>query len=185
MVSAVQVYNDLTAMLVDWRRLELATWPRLFDFEVEECKNDARSWWFLIYENVIETPERLLKEGHDLKQHAFSVVTVVLEFLSSSTIGQFSQRIGLLGNFISDLADRILFNRKLTVIYNALANVVSYFTPYIKAIEDHLGAERKRLDGSVREVVQLASWRDTNIESLKQSAKNSHRKLFKHVLQWL
>ena len=47
----------LTSLIVDWRRLELSTWSRLLDYEAAECSDNAKSWWFILYENVMHVPD--------------------------------------------------------------------------------------------------------------------------------
>jgi len=97
--SAAEHYHTLTQLIISWRRLELTTWPRLFNIEDEKCGIDADSWWFYVFESVIPNPARLFETGGDLNDHIFQLVSILAAFITSSSIGQFPNRLRLLQTF--------------------------------------------------------------------------------------
>ncbi|KAF2675101.1 midasin [Microthyrium microscopicum] len=179
--SAETLYDELTNLLVHWRQLELSTWLKLLDLEVENCVNDAKSWWFVAYESIIAASESLDALGENVQDHALQMVRTLEKFLESTSIGQFHARLDLLSAFIADLRHREGEKSQLGVIRAALANFVAFYNRFRAPVNDLLHKERARMEKDVKEVVQLASWKDTNIDALRQSAKSSHRKLFKVV----
>ncbi|KAF2423707.1 midasin [Tothia fuscella] len=180
-LSAGTLYDDLTAMIVSWRRLELTTWMRLYDLEMVKCVEDAKSWWFVAYENIIAVPESLALAGQPLQLHAQELLKTLEAFFNNATMGQYQQRLQLVMQFVHHLKQITLQTSDLAVIYNALANFVAYYARFQHPVVDALAKYRTKLEKDVKEVVQLASWKDTNIASLRQSARTSHQKLFRLV----
>ncbi|KAF2497757.1 P-loop containing nucleoside triphosphate hydrolase protein [Lophium mytilinum] len=173
------LYDELTNLLVSWRQLELTTWARLFDIEMEKCNNAAKSWWFIAYETIVAAPESL--QSADVRSHAKGLLKALEGFFSSTTIGQFSQRLLLLKQFSNHVKLRIQEAPLLQTINLALENFISYYSKFKAQVQETLAKGRKVLEKQMKEVILLASWKDTNIEALKQSAKTSHRKLTKLV----
>jgi len=181
--SAANVYDDLTRLLVSWRRLELSTWARLFDVEDEKCNEDARSWWFVAYEVVVAVP--LSFEGsQDLSKHAEHLLATLENFFSTTTIGQYSQRLRIVEDF-RELAGLLAKDvPSMECIHGSLANFHSFFKRFENPVKEVLHKGRQSLEKDMKEILLLASWKDTNINALKDSAKRSHHKLFKLVRKY-
>lgn len=178
--STANLYDDLTSLLVSWRQLELTTWARLFDLEAEKCKDDAKSWFFVAYEIIIAASESI-QSGRDMRIHAKSLLKNLESFFSTTTLGQFGRRIVLLTQLREHVKLRKHDEPLFEHIYLALDNFISYFSRLQKPVDDALTKGRQVLEKEVNNVIKLASWKDTNIDALKQSAKTSHRKLTKLV----
>jgi len=69
-------------------------------------------------------------------------------------------------------------------IWKGLKNLITYYSQYLPIATDFLLKQRKTFEKKVSEVVLLASWKDTNIIALRDSAKRSHRKLYKVVKRY-
>ncbi|KAF1990977.1 midasin [Aulographum hederae CBS 113979] len=179
--SAAELYEELTNLLVSWRQLELTTWSRLLDVEAENCADDAKSWWFVAYENLVAVPNILVRDGQDLKLHTQELLRTLEGFFESTPIGQFNQRLELLLSFKAHLAFKADFTPELGSIHEALDNFIHYFLRFQQPVNDALVKGRQTLEKSVKDILLLASWKDRTIHALRQSAKNSHLKLFKVV----
>ncbi|KAI9880197.1 MAG: AAA ATPase midasin [Pleopsidium flavum] len=181
--SAANVYDDLTRLLISWRRLELSTWSRLFDLEDEKCNEDARSWWFVAYEVIIAVP--LSSEGsQDLSKHAEHLLATLENFLSATTIGQYSQRLRIVEDFreLTGLLAKDISS--MQCIHGSIANFYSFFKRFEDTAKEALHRGRRSLEKDMKEVILLASWKDTNINALKDSARRSHHRLFKLVRKY-
>ncbi|KAF2714594.1 midasin [Pleomassaria siparia CBS 279.74] len=178
--SAANLFDDLTKLLVSWRQLELTTWARLFDDEMEKCRDDAKSWFFIAYETIVAASESAQDEK-SIELHAEELLKTLESFFSSTSLGQFQQRIKLLQQFREHIAMRTQDVLSLRPIHLALDNFIAYFSRLEKPVQEALSKGRVALEQKVNEVIKLASWKDTNIDALKQSAKTSHRKLSKLV----
>jgi midasin len=174
------LFDDLTKLLVSWRQLELTTWARLFDLEVEKCRDSAKTWFFVAYETVIAATESI-EDEQAMKAHAKGLLKTLEGFYETTTLGQFEQRIKLLQQLSNHAAMRMQDAGHFNILHTALENFIAYFSRLAKPVRESLAKGRQTLERDVNNVIKLASWKDTNIEALKQSAKTSHRKLSKLV----
>ncbi|KAJ4319168.1 AAA ATPase midasin [Neodidymelliopsis sp. IMI 364377] len=178
--STADLFDDLTKLLVSWRQLELTTWARLFDLEVEKCRDNAKSWFFVAYETIIAASESV-EDEQSMRTHAKGLLKTLEGFFESTTLGQFEQRIKLLQQLRQHAAMRMLDVEHFKILHAALDNFIAYFSRLERPVHEALAKGRLALEKEVNNVIKLASWKDTNIEALKQSAKTSHRKLSKLV----
>lgn len=181
--NTVNVYDDLTKLLVSWRQLELTTWAKLFDLEEEKFRDDAKSWFFVAYETIIAASESV-DEEKTIKAHAKNLLKSLEGFFERTTLGQYEQRIKLLQQLRKQTLMRMQDVDSFCIIHTALENFLAYFSRLEKPVHEAIAKGRLHLEKDVKDVIKLASWKDTNIEALKQSAKTSHRKLSKYVRKY-
>ncbi|KAH1602103.1 hypothetical protein KXX34_002192 [Aspergillus fumigatus] len=180
--SAASLYNELTNLIISWRRLELSTWAKLLDLEKEKCAQDVSSWWFVAYEAVIAAPIQLAASGEaELSAHIQSVISTLEQFFMSTTVGQYSERLRLVANFRSLLALYVRDYPALEQLVFALGNFLEHFRPFEPAVHKSMEDRRAAIEKDIKQQIQLASWKDTNIIALKESARRSHFRLFKLV----
>ncbi|KAF2001573.1 midasin [Amniculicola lignicola CBS 123094] len=174
------LYDDLTKLLVSWRQLELTTWARLFDIETEKFRDNAKSWFFVAYETIVAASESIDDEK-TMQTFAKQLLSTLESFFSSTSLGQFQERIKLLRQLHGHIAMRMPDAEFFKHINVALDNFIAYFSRLEKPVHEALAKGRQTLEKKVNEVIKLASWKDTNIEALKQSARTSHKKLSRLV----
>lgn len=183
--SAAALYDELTNMIISWRRLELTTWAKLLDLEKERCVEDVNAWWFVAYEALFAVPLQLAESGEqDLGEHIQGVISILEQFFSSTSLGQFSRRLQLVSDFQALLQLFVQDFKCLTPLVAALNNFLSHFRPFEPPVHKILQDKRSALEKDIKEQIQLASWKDTNIVALKESARRSHVKLFKLVRKY-
>lgn len=182
--SAATVYDQLTDLLVSWRRLELSTWARLLDMEDQKCNKDADTWWFVAYEVIIAAPLCMVNEGEDLQLHVEQLFITLATFMETTSIGQYTHRLGMIDCFKSHLEILAQNLPSISVVHRAISNFLSYYTRFANPIQDHLRKGRQRLEKDMKEILLLASWKDNNINALRDSAKRSHHKLFKVIRKY-
>ncbi|KAK8430364.1 hypothetical protein IWX49DRAFT_527495 [Phyllosticta citricarpa] len=178
--SAATLYNDATTLLIGWRQLELATWARLFDIEAERSYEEGKGWFFIAFETVVVAAESL-GEAASVEEHAGQLLKTLEMFALSTTAGQYSSRLRLLEQLREHVALRAMDVPALSPVRTALDNFIRYFVRYEQPVRDMVAKGRADLEKKVKEVIKLASWKDRNIDALRQSAKNSHNKLFRLV----
>lgn len=179
--SAAEHYDAVTQLIISWRRLELTTWPRLFDIEDEKCRTEADSWWFFVYESVIENPLQLLHEGQSLKEHVEQLLSTLVSFIESSSVAQFAHRLQVLRAFEQHTLRLCDDYPGMSLMQKGLYNLIAYYSQYETVSREATAKHRKKFQKSMSNVVLLASWKDTNILALRDSAKRSHKKLFRVV----
>ena len=182
--TAATLYDQLTNLLVSWRRLELSTWARLLDMEDQKCIKDADSWWFIAYEVIIAAPLSMVDEGDDLQVHVEQLFVTLAEFMETTSIGQYIHRLGMVDCFKSHLEILATNVPTIGVVHSAVSNLLSYYARFTEPIQDHLSKGRQKLEKDMKEILLLASWKDTNIDALRDSAKRSHHKLFKVIRKY-
>ncbi|QKX59888.1 uncharacterized protein TRUGW13939_07030 [Talaromyces rugulosus] len=182
--SAASLYDDITALTISWRRLELSTWAKLLDIEYEKCEQAVSSWWFVAYEVLIAVPLQMAEDREDLKGYTKETLATLEGFFKTTTIGQYSARLRLVEIFRSLL---VLFMQQYPVLKCVIAgleNFMEHYRVFQPAISKSLEEGRSTLEKNVKEQIQLASWKDTNITALRESARRSHYKLFKYVRKY-
>ncbi|CAN8097186.1 unnamed protein product [Discula destructiva] len=179
--GAPVLYQKLTDMIVSWRRLELGTWAKLFDQELDKCQSDAKSWWFVAYHAVIAIPLSKLELAQDLKDYAIRLVGDLEMFFSEAVLGEFHSRLRLLRQLSKHLELLSTDYKELAVIHNAVLNFLSMYRRYESKVTETIHKGRAAIEKSMKDVLLLASWRDTNIAALRESARKSHEKLFRIV----
>ncbi|KAL3469611.1 hypothetical protein BJX99DRAFT_265026 [Aspergillus californicus] len=183
--TAASYYDEITNMIISWRRLELTTWAKLLDLEKEKCDQDVGSWWFIAFEALIRAPIQIAETGQeDIGEHVREVVGTLEQFTHSTTLGQYSERLRLIKNFRSLLLLYAQDYSQLTQLVSALDNFLQYYSLFEPAVHKLLTDRRSALERDIKEQIQLASWKDTNIVALRESARRSHVKLFKLVRKY-
>ncbi|KAL9131398.1 MAG: hypothetical protein Q9217_000666 [Psora testacea] len=181
--TAIQ-YDQLTQLLISWRRLELSTWAKLLDSEDERCKENADSWWFIAYETIIAAPLSTLELPENVQRYTQQLFSTLEEFLANTSIGQYSQRLAMIRTFQKHVALLAAQHPCLSVVRNTLSNFLGYYVRFEPTVHERLQRGRQVLEKEIKEIVLLASWKDTNINALRDSAKRSHHKLFKVVRKY-
>lgn len=182
--SAAAQFDEITALIIRWRRLELSTWAKLLDVEFENCERDVSSWWFVAYEVLVAAPFQMMESGGDLVEYSKETLATLEGFFKSTTLGQYGARLRLLESFRSLLG---LYTKQFPALENlvsAVDNFLRHYRPFLSAIAKALAEGRQSLEKDIKEQIQLASWKDTNITALRESARRSHHKLFKYVRKY-
>ncbi|OJD27910.1 hypothetical protein ACJ73_00703 [Blastomyces percursus] len=182
--SAAQCYDNLTALLINWRRIELSTWARLLDIEDEKCSEDASAWWFVAYDVIIAAPLRLVQAGQPLTEHSVELIATLERFICSTPMGQYKFRLQLVAKFKMLLHLYASDFPPLEQLSGAIENLLHHYFPFVSIFEKSLGDGRQTLERDIQQTIQLASWKDVNISSLRESARRSHNKLFRVVRKY-
>lgn len=179
--AVLPLHEALTETVIRWRRLELATWANLFDMEEQKCRDDAYSWWFVAYQVAIAAPLSMVESPAELRTYATSLIQSLETYISSSIVGQFETRLALLRQLLSHLRLLSRHHPNLEVIHHAVGNFVGYFSRYQGAARTAIETGRVPIERKMKYVLLMASWKDTNISALRESAQKSHQKLFRLV----
>lgn len=183
--TAASLYDELTNLIISWRRLELSTWAKLLDLEKEKADQDVSSWWFVAYEAIIGAPVQMAESGEtDMSTHTQEVIATLEQFFLSTSLGQYCERLRLVSNFRSLVLFYAQEYPSLKQLASALQNFIDHYKPFEPLVGKLLAEKRSGLEKDIKEQIQLASWKDTNIVALRESARRSHHKLFKLVRKY-
>jgi len=182
--SVASLLDQLTKLIVSWRKLELKSWNGLLDLEEQKCQDDARSWFFIAYEVVVAIPLKTLNAGESMTRHVDELVQTLDDFLKHTTSGQFAERLNLIEELCSFVSRFVKQNPALLSLISSITNLLHYYKRYNLAVQKSLQEGRTKLRLAIEELIMSARWTDTNITALRDSAKRSHRKLFNIVRKY-
>jgi midasin len=190
--NTLRVHREaLIALIVEWRRLELSSWQTLLESEVSQCRRGGAKWWFQLYDAAIRgvlnaAAEEEQGQSNRLAVYLRELVSLLVEFMTSSSLGEFPHRLELLASF-SAYSTSLMFarggmqRRALERVHILLSSTHQYFNLFSEAISARLVSARVPLEKEIRDFIKLASWKDINVLALKQSAQRSHHQLYKIV----
>lgn len=180
-VSLKHHYEELTRLIVSWRKLELSLWKGLFHFEKVTVEKQTGKWWFHLFESII-VPFIQHQEDAEIEEPSVVQILAALNiFMSETTYGEYTCRLNLVKAFKNHVATLNLANGE---IYNGLSNFITFYEQFVPKIEEAIELIKKTLEKDVSEVILLASWKDVNIDALKQSSRKSHSNLYKIVRKY-
>ncbi|GJE88492.1 midasin [Phanerochaete sordida] len=185
--------QSIISLVVAWRRLELASWQGLLDSQARAFEAGTSEWWFRLYDASIRGVLKLIENSDvdatntdAVSEFLDNLVPLLDEFMSSSTLGQFTPRLRLVDSmqgYASKLADQLGGARgaALQRVHMILCNTATFYDQFEGKIVKSLSEQRKVLEKDIRDFIKLASWKDVNIHALKQSAQRTHRQLYKVI----
>jgi midasin len=182
--SVASLLDQLTKLIVSWRKLELKSWNGLLDLEEQKCQDDARSWFFIAYEVVIAIPLKTLNAGESVTRHVGELVHTLQDFLKHTPSGQFAERLNLIEELCSFVSRFVKENPALLSLTSSITNLLHHHKRYSSAVKKSLQDGRAKLRLAIEEQIMSARWTDTNVTALRDSAKRSHRKLFNIVRKY-
>lgn len=183
LVTLKSHYNEVTKLIVSWRKLELVSWKSIFTFEEAKLKQNLGKWWFHLYESIIVPYTQYLENGQ-LPGQEPSIVQILGAlniFMSETTYGEFGSRLELIKAFRNHALAVFSVEKEVS---NALSNFITFYEQFQPQIVENVNQTKKVLTKEVSEIILLASWKDVNIDALKQSSRRSHNNLFKIVRKY-
>lgn len=188
--TLAQFRQNIAELIVDWRRLELACWKSLLETERTSFVSGVADWWFQLYETLIRgsyaAAEQCLSDDSAFSQYMDSVVPLIDRFMHTSPLGQFTARAQLLHSFEhhtrnlsqqDEVSGRLDFERVARILHHTR----NYYRQFSAVVEDRFSRDRAAQEGDIQGFIKLASWRDTNVRALQQSARKTHHQLYKSI----
>lgn len=176
-VTLKTYFDELTQLIVSWRQLELSTWKALFEHEDKALEQNIGKWWFYLFETVI-VPSFSNNEPEE--QSVIKLIEALNIFMSETTYGEFIARLNLVKAFKAHVFELSPYGH----VFNALSNFTIFYDQFTSTVIESLEIGKKKLEKDINEVILLASWKDVNIDALKQSARRSHNNLYKIVRKY-
>ncbi len=126
------------------------------------------------------------EDTHSLSKFLDNLVPLIDDFVGLSPLGQYLSRLEVLHSFelylgllatTQDEGTSDALRRAQCVLNSSRL----YFSQFETKVTASLSQQRSVIEKDLHSIIKLASWRDVNVQSLKQSAQRSHRQLFKCV----
>jgi midasin len=177
--------REMTDLIVEWRRLELSCWQRLLEDQADAFISEVTPWWFRLYDLLVRGPSSLAtRTEKETNAYLEDIIPLLDEFITASPMGQYQERIRLLSSFrthtgflveIHTGSLRHILRRVTTILHTKCM----FFSQFSAGISTSIASQRSTLEGEIRSFIKLASWKDVNVQALKQSAQRTHRQLYK------
>ena len=183
--------HGLTSLIVEWRRLELSCWKSLLESQSQSFIGHVAEFWFRLYEVLIRGPLNAVEEianGDAGSLHGYlrQLPSLLDEFIQSSSLGQFQVRLDLLSSFegfIHNIApqESPVRQEALLRVGRIVHSTRRYFLLFVPGLSTSLKDQSQVLEKEVEALIKLASWKDVNVQALKQSAQRTHNQLYKII----
>jgi len=182
--------DELISLIIDWRRSELACWQTLLDAQSTAFVDEMSDWWFHLYDALVRgalaSQESAGSDGEPHQSYLDSLIPLLDDFMKGGPLGQFHTRLQLLSSFgrytemitpLKTPAD----GKVLEVINRVIHTTCSHYSLYSEPLLKHLQDRKRALQKEVEGFIKLASWKDVNVEALRQSSKKTHQQLYKII----
>ena len=180
--SLSQPYSQIRDTIVRWRRLELSSWKTLLAEETRHHQESISSWWFDIYEVAIYNV-RAEATSH-ISDYLVKVVASLNDFIAAGTVGDYEDRLQLLSSFGAHAHLESNHHAALKHVSRACYHLLRMYRLYSSEVQKAMAEQKATLEKEIAETVQLASWRDTSVFALTESARRSHHRLYKTVRKY-
>ncbi|KAG1818477.1 uncharacterized protein BJ212DRAFT_1479486 [Suillus subaureus] len=183
--------QELTMLVVEWRRLELSCWKVLLQSQSDSFVKGVSEFWFRLYDLTVRGTLSAAHEDQGaatgaLQQYLRQLPSLLDDFMHSSALGQFQVRLDLLETFriiVGHIASTLdgWQRNALKRVGLVLASTRRYYQLFAAQLAGSLADQRGGLEKDVQAFIKLASWKDVNVQALKQSAQRTHHQLYKLI----
>ncbi|CAE6347638.1 unnamed protein product [Rhizoctonia solani] len=176
--------QQLTDLIIDWRRVELKSWSTLLDRELTSSANSVSSWWPRLYESIVGVVASFDGDSTKISNHLQQLVPLLDSYLAQSPLGQFESRLILLQSFAEltgQLSEDSIPLKSFSTISDIVKGLCVQYLALLPFARESLKKQRATLDKDIGDFIKLASWKDTNVHALKQSAQKTHHVLYKCI----
>ncbi|OCB87744.1 P-loop containing nucleoside triphosphate hydrolase protein [Sanghuangporus baumii] len=188
--SLMKQRQSLTDLIVEWRRLELNGWKSILDVEAKEFCAEVSDWWFRMYDVAVRGAIAVSQDAESdaLTRYLDSLTLLVEDFIRTSPLGQYIDRLELIlsfASFTSALTSTGLSSRGvMSRVSLVLVGIHHYYRQFADKVSASLLEGRAAIEKDVQNLVKLATWKDVNVHALQQSALRTHRQLYKRIRQF-
>ncbi|XP_068146092.1 LOW QUALITY PROTEIN: midasin [Drosophila tropicalis] len=203
--------TEVAEFVQRWTKLELQHWRNSLNGQQEQVEQQAYRYWFFIY-NLLQQfiqqkqlnqsytdikyaeqrfgQEQLLDAqdlGEERKVDLPQIISILRQFVESSSYGDFHIRLQLLYSFEMYLhnVDRAGKIQGLAPLIAALNNLQLYFSQFANDVNDTCKARRAPIEKKLREFVKIQSYnKDLSYFSMRNNVATVHRNLNKFLKEY-
>ncbi|PFX16223.1 Midasin [Stylophora pistillata] len=185
-VSLRDHLDNVTQLIIQWRKMELKCWSTLLDVTTVNSAAKASQWWFHIYSSLVQS--RTIEKAQEHREiegfpDGSEIIEPLQRFIESSTLGEFASRLQMLFAFYKQMCYEETSTGGVKVS-DVLWNLFSYYKQFFPSVEQSLLEMRKPIEKDLKDFVKIAKWNDSNFWAMKQAADKSHHALHKFVRRY-
>lgn len=167
--------HALQKILVDWRRLEVYSWPHI----LEQIHSNAKQVAVLSSWPLFETTLKLLEDTKLSKEtRETSLILMFIEWINHSSLADFNSRLfagELLAKFIDEKNSYSQFS---PIFSKRILSIVQHFSTFSKSINEELEKVKSEVQEKLTDFIGIFKYNDLNIWSVKDSKTKAHSQLF-------
>lgn len=170
--------EEVKALIISWRQIELKNYQNCLDNVFRRIRNqDFLRWWFHFYSMLTELLSQTSFGDKQTDEYLTNFYIGLKKFIDDSTLGEFSNRLILIENFILHAT---CLNPTHEVIV-LMKNLLNYYRQIEPKIVDHIKTMRKEFDDQIKDKVKIIKWKKVNYFGLKNLITKSHRIVMKNM----
>ncbi|KAH9400523.1 AAA ATPase midasin [Tyrophagus putrescentiae] len=175
-ISLIEHLNEITGLLVEWRKLEIKYWGYCLQSVIERTEeHELLTWWFHFYMALQDLADRQADE-----QALTEFVGSVMRFIEKSSFGQFEVRLRILQCFVHQLRQSDTTASR-GLLLTSLENLHRFYGHFADHVRKAIEAERAPIEKEIKEFVKISKWNPNNFWSLKASLDKSHSQLYGYM----
>uniref|UniRef100_A0A3P8WSX5 Midasin n=1 Tax=Cynoglossus semilaevis TaxID=244447 RepID=A0A3P8WSX5_CYNSE len=179
-VSLRKELEQVTQLIIQWRKLELSCWSSSLDNAIKRHTEKSTKHWFSIYQLVERYLEEQKSEPDKERLTLASVSSTLQAFMEGSTLGEFHTRLSMLLSFHCHLL--LVPNQPgQGSLSSLLWNLHKYYSQFLDGIHTKICQLRQPIEKELKDFVKISKWNDVSFWSIKQSVEKTHRTLFKFI----
>eukprot|EP00736_Rhodelphis_marinus_P003990 Rmarinus@m.5335 len=179
----------LSALVMRWRKIELASWPCVLEAKAADAENAAfRDWWFHMYSTILPVVE---KDPSVDDVHISTVYSLLVELAQSSSLGQFEARLSLLLDFYTHAVGKRqahsaaeIENDPARELEYFLWNLYQYYSQFVPRVREELQKLAEPIQQQLRDASKLAKWDSHSYSALRSSTEKAHRIVHKRAIEY-
>ena len=179
-ISLVDHLNEITELLVEWRKLEIKCWSECLQMVFDRIEDkELIIWWFNFYINLESID--IYKDDQSRNQ----LINSVKKYFENSSLGQFHIRLNILQSFINQLklnSDKTCPTTEYILI--AFENLFNFYNSFSVKVSKAIELEKSPIEKEIKEFVKISKWNPNNFWSLKSSLNKSHRQLYGYMKKY-
>lgn len=174
--------EPIVSLVCSWQRMEFECWPALLDEVQARYERNAGKLWFplfsILYRGQTDDPV-----GYDK-----STTENLVEFIQTSSVGEFRKRLQLLFSFLGQMSIGSSLGTYSSPwqqkSVNILYNVFGFYIQFLPTVMEQIEAIRTKIEIKLKELVRLCRWeRSENYLSIDYT-KRSRQKLKKLIQKY-
>jgi midasin len=169
-VSLQDQKDQLTQLILRWRKLRLSSWSLLLASVLARLRSETGQFWLHLVGVVMEA-----------SSPREEVVRALVRFLEAATVADFPARLEMPGS-VGRLLDMI-GHRRLS-LRAALRNLATYYSGLLPGVKRALAERTRVAKGKVKEFTKMARWKDTSFWSVRGVVDKSRKMLHKSMREY-
>ena len=167
-VSIQAEMDQLTNLILSWRKLELSSLKSLLDDHLDNVREQTIcKFWLHVVGIVME--KRNKKE---------EVVRSLIRFMEAGSLNNFQARLDIL----ESTAKLVEVTGSQSKVHAVLVNLHTYYLDLSSGVEKALREHHLAAEGKMEEFIKIAKWKDTNFWSV-QAVMDKTKRAFHKVLR--